>query len=245
MNNLVKYDVMCRAIDAAYEVDEVKDIRDKALALEAYAQQAKNTEAERRACEIRLRAERKAGQLLQTRAEISGRTRNGQFAPASSGTIPEASGKPLLWQCHKCGHVWPVLRDDCNNCHEGEQPPANECFLGHPEDGAKTLKELGISLDQSSKWQKLANVPVEEFEAALDGSEKPSTAGILKQNGEASPMDPDALWLWGRLRDFERRGLLDVRPQDLLGEMTDAMKDDTMRLAPLVSDWLNTGETDD
>ena len=62
MTALIKYDAMCRAIDAAYEVDEAKDIRDKAVALEAYFQQAKNVEAERRACEIRLRAERKAGQ---------------------------------------------------------------------------------------------------------------------------------------------------------------------------------------
>jgi hypothetical protein len=37
---------------------------DKAIALEHYSQQAKNTEAERQACEIRLRAERKAGKLL-------------------------------------------------------------------------------------------------------------------------------------------------------------------------------------
>jgi hypothetical protein len=43
---------------------KVKPIRDKAIALEMYAKQAKNTEAERRACEIRLRAERKAGVLL-------------------------------------------------------------------------------------------------------------------------------------------------------------------------------------
>lgn len=63
MTALAKYDSMCRAIDAAYKVDEVKDIRDKALALETYAKQAHNVEAERRACEIRLRAERKAGQL--------------------------------------------------------------------------------------------------------------------------------------------------------------------------------------
>ena len=55
---LVKYDAMCRAIDAAYHVDEVKDIRDKAVALETYARQAHNVEAERQACEIRLRAER-------------------------------------------------------------------------------------------------------------------------------------------------------------------------------------------
>ncbi len=60
---LARYDAMCRAIDEAYQIDEVKDIRDKALALEVYARQAKNIEAERRACEIRLRAERKAGEL--------------------------------------------------------------------------------------------------------------------------------------------------------------------------------------
>jgi hypothetical protein len=52
VNALAKYDAMCRAIDAAYEVDEVKDIRDKSIALEHYARQAKNIEAERQACEI-------------------------------------------------------------------------------------------------------------------------------------------------------------------------------------------------
>jgi len=35
-----------------------------AVAMEAYFKQARNIEAERRACEMRLRAERKAGQLL-------------------------------------------------------------------------------------------------------------------------------------------------------------------------------------
>jgi hypothetical protein len=60
---LVRYDAMCSAITAAYSVDEVKDIRDKARAIEVYARQAKNVEAERQACEIRLRAERKAAQL--------------------------------------------------------------------------------------------------------------------------------------------------------------------------------------
>lgn len=32
----------------------------------------------------------------------------------------------------------------------------------------KKLTEMGISPDQSSKWQKLANVPEEEFERAVD-----------------------------------------------------------------------------
>jgi hypothetical protein len=58
-----RYDAMCRAIDAAHEDDEVKDIRDKALAWEIYSRQAKNINNEYLACEIRLRAERKAGIL--------------------------------------------------------------------------------------------------------------------------------------------------------------------------------------
>lgn len=69
---LVLYDEMCRAISAAYEVDEVKEIRDKARALEVYARQARNIEAERQAVEIRLRAERRAGQLLRDREKAKG-----------------------------------------------------------------------------------------------------------------------------------------------------------------------------
>ena len=60
---LVRYDAMCRAIAEAHAVDEVKDIRDKARAIEMYARQAQNTEAERQAAEIRFRAERKCGEL--------------------------------------------------------------------------------------------------------------------------------------------------------------------------------------
>jgi hypothetical protein len=33
MSSLVRYDAMCRAIDAAYAVDEVKAIHDKAAML--------------------------------------------------------------------------------------------------------------------------------------------------------------------------------------------------------------------
>jgi hypothetical protein len=61
---LVRYDAMCRAIDAAYEIDEVKDIHDRAVAIERYQQIAKNVEAEDRCYQIRWRAANKAGELL-------------------------------------------------------------------------------------------------------------------------------------------------------------------------------------
>ena len=177
---LVKYDAMCRAIDSAYAVDEVKDIRDKALAFEAYAKQAKNTEAERRACEIRLRAERKAGQIL-SKMEMRGGDRRSKSRPT-------------------------------------------------------TLKEVGVSRDQSSKWQKLADVPEEDFEAALAGPEKPSTTGLIKS--KRKPMDEGALWVWGRLREFEQRNLFERSFGELLSEMTDAMRGDAERLSGPVADWL-------
>jgi hypothetical protein len=53
-----------------------------ARAIEVYARQARNTEAERQACEIRLRADRKVGLLLRER-EMKGAHGNpgGQGAP--------------------------------------------------------------------------------------------------------------------------------------------------------------------
>lgn len=62
---LVKYDAMITAIAICESVDEVKDIRDKAIALEVYAKQAKNYDAERKCATVRVRAERQCGLLLQ------------------------------------------------------------------------------------------------------------------------------------------------------------------------------------
>jgi hypothetical protein len=63
---------MCRAIARAHAVDEVKDIRDKARAIEMYTRMAQKREAERQATEIRLRAERRIGQLLTELAKAKG-----------------------------------------------------------------------------------------------------------------------------------------------------------------------------
>ena len=58
-------------------------------------------------------------------------------------------------------------------------------------------------------------------------------------------MDPKALWLWGRLRDFEREGILDDTQWRLLDQMTDGMRADVLRLAVVVREWLEGIEDHD
>jgi hypothetical protein len=188
---LVKYDAMVSAIAAAYKVDEVKDIRDQALALEMYSRLARNTEAEQQACEIRLRAERKAGKLLRRMEKAKGSLRRG------TTTLPR------------------------------EETP--------------TLRDLNITKKQSSDWQKLADVPEQEFEAALaDPTTKPTTSGIISANAEPKqgPVSKEAMWLFGHLEDFEREGVLGKLPEEFLATMTPLMLDGVHTLAPRVASWL-------
>lgn len=80
---------MVAAIAECVRVDEVKDIRDKAVALEMYHRQARNLEAEREAANVRLRAERRVGELLKdlARAEES---KGGDIKSASKRATPIA-----------------------------------------------------------------------------------------------------------------------------------------------------------
>jgi hypothetical protein len=196
-SKVVRYDAMCRAIAEAYRVDEVKDIRDKALALEMYARMADNTEAETQACEIRLRAERKAGQLLKE--------------------IEKA---------------------------KGGRPPKN---LSDGFTSSKTLSDYGVTRQQSSDWQKLADVPDDDFEASLT-RHRPTTSGIIAASTppKVAPVSTDALWLWGRLRDYERDLIYNRDPNEFLVTLREDMLDDVLRLAPLVAAWLNrVGDADE
>jgi hypothetical protein len=109
-----------------------------------------------------------------------------------------------------------------------------------------TLPDLGISKDRSSKWQKLADIPEEEFnEAVTDPHVIPSTEGILA--AVAPPVelldlyphkyDKDALLAHGRILGLAE--LVAKRPgKELFDLMLDFERDEVAALIPAVIAWL-------
>ena len=72
MKQLIKYEAACRALAACKAVDEVKDLMDKAEAMRLYGRMAKDKTLETDAAEIRMRAERRLGQMIAQQKETVG-----------------------------------------------------------------------------------------------------------------------------------------------------------------------------
>jgi hypothetical protein len=180
MTALARYDAMCRAIDAAYAVDEVKAIHDQARMLEAAARVAKNTDAEDRAYQIRWRAANKVGELTKKIEKAKGN----QYA---SGKVPRKQD---------------------------------------------VLKDAGIEPRDASYFERLSDVPREQFESALatktvhDLIDKPTPGG-------------DALRLYEAMQKFECAWLAQS-PEDVMATMTETMIKYVVRIAPLAAEWLST-----
>lgn len=92
---LALYETACHALAVAKNTDEVKDIRDKSEAMRAYARQAKNRQLEIDAAEIRIRAERRLGELIQAQADTVGLAKGGQpYQSRPTGADMEPVEKP-------------------------------------------------------------------------------------------------------------------------------------------------------
>lgn len=202
---LVRYEAMCTAIAECHRVDEATNIRDKARALQVYYQQANNTEAERKALDIRLRAERRAGELLKelARMDVAERT--------SLGGTEGGRGRA-----------------------DSFVPHADVAIERPQSEYARTLDDLGMSRQKAHRFQQLAAVPEATFEAALaDPVRNASAAAIVREAAApVTPIDPDALRLWGKLRDFERQHDGKCDPERMFDLMTETMQKDTRRLLP-------------
>jgi N6-adenosine-specific RNA methylase IME4 len=100
MNNLARYDAACRALAEAVSIDEVKDIRDQAIAMAAYARQAKNRDLEADAVAIRLRATRYLDQMRVAQKDTVGLNRGaaggGKKAGSRGVLITPRDDRPTL-----------------------------------------------------------------------------------------------------------------------------------------------------
>jgi hypothetical protein len=137
MTALIRYDAARRAIASAYRVDEAKKIRDKAEAVRVYAKQARDLDMQNMAAEIRIRAERRAGQLLLEMEKNPGTRGAGR---------PRKDGSRITWS---------------------KTSTANTPKLG----------DIGVTKDQSSKWQRLAML-------VNDGTFERALAQAREKNGE-------------------------------------------------------------
>lgn len=78
-SGLVRYEAACRAIAEAKSVDEVKDVRNQAEAMRAYAKQAENKQLETDAAEIRIRATRRIGELMAAQRDAGNLSTGGEY----------------------------------------------------------------------------------------------------------------------------------------------------------------------
>jgi hypothetical protein len=180
--NLVNYDAARTALAKAVRVDEVKDIRDKAAAMQAYAKQAKDRELIGYATEIRMRAERRAGQLLAEMAEKKER-HTGKAAKGSRVATPSKQPK-LADICVTKSQFsrWQKLADKSEKDFEAVVETAKTKSVASTEKvsttadkkAARTVREKELGKKQKSlpdqKFGVVLADPEWKFEVYSDGS---------------------------------------------------------------------------
>lgn len=181
---MIHFENARRELELARTVDEVKQIRDKAEAMRLYCKQALHSlEMQNQCAEIKLRAERRAGEMLSETEKNPG------------------------------GQV------------------EHESYLSHDGTGRiPKLSELGITRNQSSRWQKISEIPEESFEEFIETT----------KSKEAELTSHGALLL---ARDIERQRKIQEIEQEI--EKPSPMPEGTFHVIVVDPPWhyhLRTGQ---
>jgi len=88
VTGLIRYEAALHALAECVAVDEVKEFADKAAAMQAYARMSKDRTMEVQAGEIRIRAERRLGELILAQKETGGLAKPGPKSLRSAEGIP-------------------------------------------------------------------------------------------------------------------------------------------------------------
>lgn len=126
--------------------------------------------------------------------------------------------------------------------------PGSVGHVGADDMPPATAADLGLRRDEIHEARKFRDAERDEpgvirrtIDSMVERGEEPTRAGLRKEivsRPKTKVMDPNALWIWGRLKDFERHGVLSADPQNLLNEMTEPMRADVRRLLPLVREFI-------
>jgi hypothetical protein len=160
---LPRYEDMCRAIAECHAVDEAKEFLDKAEALRAYSHQLNNREAEVQFAEIKLRAQRRCGELL------------GDLARSGHRQAPSTAKKPGLPSLKDLG----FSKGHARACQLAAviPGPVFEAHLAHRRASGKPTTWRSATRAASGR-----NVGVTEFREAFNALEALSNVSLQPQD---------------------------------------------------------------
>ena len=115
-----------------------------------------------------------------------------------------------------------------------------------------TAADLGLRRDEIHEARKLRDAERDDpglvartIDGMIERGEEPTSAALRREvTSRPAPkrMNQSALWLWGRIKDFERMGVLSENPDFLVSEMTDPMRADMRQMVPAVRAFLEQME---
>lgn len=117
-------------------------------------------------------------------------------------------------------------------------PEGADCVTRDDVGGKKALEEARAFRDAERAEPGVIQRTIDKI---VERGEEPTRAALKREiaaKPQPKPMHPKALWLWGRLKDFERDGVLDLSAEFLLAEMTAPMREDVRRIVPLVREFI-------